>query len=124
MNSNATPGIFGLDVSTLGVLLANDTLGTLIVLLMNGLLRDNIDQKLLLTLLTAISKGKGTDDPTLLRPISVTSVWYKLIGKIFVNRVSAWLPELYSRDQHGFCPSRSCSTALFTILQTIELAKL
>jgi hypothetical protein len=40
--------------------------------------------------------------------------------RVFTCRLSPHLQDLYSMDQHGFCPSRNCSTALLNILACVE----
>lgn len=71
--------------------------------------------------MTAIPKpDRPTDDPSKLRPISVSSVWYRIIARVFVQRVNLYVPRLYSTDQHGFCPGRSTCTAMATIMPTVE----
>ena len=44
--------------------------------------------------------------------------------KIFVARLSPYLPHLYMDAQHGFCPGRSCLTAVTTVLLCTDLAAL
>lgn len=79
---------------------------------------------LLHTLLTAIpKKDKPTDVPSNLRPISVTSIWYRLIMRIFTNRLHGLLPHFFSVDQHGFCPDRNVGTALLTVLPVVDFAR-
>jgi hypothetical protein len=76
---------------------------------------------LLTTLLTAIPKvDRDSSDPKQLRPISVTSIWYRIISRIFVLRLNKYIPLLYSTEQHGFCPGRSTSTAMGSIVPTVE----
>ena len=44
--------------------------------------------------------------------------------EIFVARLSPYLPHLYTDAQHGFCPGRSCLTAVTTVLLCTDLATL
>lgn len=58
-----------------------------------------MNEHLLTTIMTAIPKPeKDTSDPSQLRPISVTSVWYRIITRIFVKRINDFVPQLYSSD--------------------------
>lgn len=66
---------------------------------------------------------KPDRDPTMaanLRPIAVSSVWYRLAMRIFIARFTGELPGVYSLDQHGFCPSRNAITALHNVACTVE----
>ena len=77
------------------------------------------------TLLTAIPKpNRDTTHPKNTRPISITCTWYRLLMKIFVARLSPYLPHLYTDAQHGFCPGCSCLTAITTVLLCTDLAAL
>ena len=44
--------------------------------------------------------------------------------KIFVARLSPYLPHLYTNAQHGFCPGRSCLTTVTMVLLCTNLATL
>lgn len=35
-------------------------------------------------------------------------------------RLNKYIPNLYSTEQHGFCPGRSTSTAMGSIVPTVE----
>ncbi len=63
------------------------------------MLESQVASPLLLSLLTAIPKpGRDTATATNLRPISVSSVFYRLLMKIFVNRLTPFVPMLFSDD--------------------------
>jgi hypothetical protein len=78
----------------------------------------------LVTLLTAIPKAdEPTDNPAKLRPISVTSVWYRVLTRLFTLRLNTFVPRLFSTEQHGFCPKRSTVTAMGSIAPVVEYCK-
>lgn len=53
---------------------------------------DHDTPDLFLALLTAIPKpNRPTTIPANLRPISVTSIWYKLLAKVFCERLTPYL---------------------------------
>ena len=58
--------------------------------------------------------------PSNLHPILVISMWYRLLMRIFVCRLSPELPQVMSPTQHGFCPGRSTTTALTSLLPALE----
>ena len=60
------------------------------VTLLNSWITDDHDTPdLFLALLTAIPKpNRPTTIPANLRPISVTSIWYKLLAKVFCERLT------------------------------------
>ena len=80
---------------------------------------------LLITLLTAIPKAdQATLSAALLHPILVTSIWYRILTRVFSMRLNSFLPRIFSTEQHGFCPHRSTMTAMATIVPTVEWCKL
>lgn len=90
---------------------------------LQNVLTSGCESPLLLSLLTCIPKpGRSTNDAANLRPISVSSVWYRVLMKIFVMRLTPLLPHILSADQHGFCPGRNCMTALATVLPVVDAA--
>lgn len=126
MNTSASPGTFGLDLHTLKTVLTNPRLADLILHALQRWVWDgDPSNELFLAILSAIPKqDKPTNEAKNLRPISVTSIWYRVIAKIFQDRLSQFLPNLYSANQHGFCPGKNVQTALLNILTSIEGAKL
>jgi hypothetical protein len=100
----------------------NDELGTLIVDLLNKWVREDINTELFLAIVSSIPKPKKPPDkPENLRPISVTSIWYRVIAKVLADRLKPHLPKLYSLNQHGFCPGRNVLTALLNVKLCTEL---
>ena len=80
MNASSNPGVFGLDVKCLRMLTKFSNICDFLVDILNKWISGEIGDELLLTLLTAIPKADR--DPTVaknLRPISVTSIWYRLV---------------------------------------------
>ena len=51
--------------------------------------------------------GGRPDDPRDYRPISLLSVWYKLLERMLWTRIQAWKPA-WADAQAGFRPGRSC----------------
>lgn len=99
MNSSANPGIWGLNASTMSLLSSNDCICEFLVLVVNAWVNGDQSADLLLSVLSAIPKPhKPTLAPEMLRPISVTSSWYRLIAKVFTMRLESHLLELYSTD--------------------------
>ena len=92
-------GAFGVDVGALKCLLAYGPMVRLITDSLQRLLVEGCEPSLLATLLTALPKpGKDPGSPTNLRPISVTSIWYRIIMRIFVSSLRPYLISLLSTD--------------------------
>ena len=126
MNTQASPGPFGLDLVVIKELCNNDILGELVCQLLNRWVFDRgVTPDLFLAILSAIPKPKKPPDrPSNLRPICITSIWYRIVLKLFVLCLTPSLRESYSANQHGFCPSRNVMTALTNIKLTVEYASL
>ena len=91
--------------------------------LLNKWVGEEVSSDLFLAIVSTIPKPqKPPDRPQNLRPISVTSVWYRILAKIFSDRMQQFLPRLYSQNQHGFCPKRNVMTALVNVRLCTELA--
>ena len=82
------------------MLIGHATVGPLLVDLLQSLLdTGDCEEALLLSIMTAIPKsGKPVDEARYLRPISVTSTWYRLLMRIFTCRLTPFLSSLYSSD--------------------------
>ena len=92
-------GAFGVDVGALKCLLAHGPMVCLITDSLQRVLVEGCEPSLLVTLLTALPKpGKDPGSPTNLRPISVTSIWYRIIIRVFVSRLLLYLKSLLSTD--------------------------
>ena len=64
---------------------------------------------------------KGNKDPTLLRnwrPLTLLNLDYKILGKVFVNRLKKVLPDIIGHHQTGFMESREISE---NIRKTIDV---
>ena len=97
MRPNTAPGPFGIEVGCLTYLLRVDFLAGLITAGLQRLLDSPPAPDLLASYLMAIPKpDRPTNVPSNLRPISVTSTWYRLLMRIFVRRLSPELPQVMS----------------------------
>ena len=94
-----TKGAFEVDVGALKCLLAHGPMVRLITDSLQRVLVEGCEPSLLATLLTAFPKpGKDPGSPTNLRPISVTSIWYRIIMRVFVSHLRPYLTSILSAD--------------------------
>ncbi len=122
--ANSSVGAFGLDVQAVKILLDSEIFAPLVTSLLWGMIQGRVDTPLLLTILTAIPKPDVvTKEACNLRPISVTSIWYRILIRLFTCRLNQFVVRLYSPQQHGFCPGRSTVTAMASIVPAIEFCK-
>ena len=92
-------GAFGVDVGALKCLLAHGHMACLITDSLQRVLVEGCEPSLLATLLTALPKpGKDPGSPTNLQPISITSIWYRIIMLVFVSRRRPYLTSILSMD--------------------------
>jgi hypothetical protein len=42
---------------------------------------------------------------------------------VFVIRLNKYIPDIFTSEQHGFCPGRSTATAMGSIVPTVELIR-
>jgi hypothetical protein len=97
MNNRASPGVYGLETDCLKELFNNDIIGTTLVDLLNRWVHEDLNTELFLAIVSAIPKPKKPpDEPQNLRPISVTSAWYRLVAKVLAERLKPHLHMLYS----------------------------
>ena len=90
-------GAFGVDVGALKCLMAHGPMACLITDSLQRVLVEGCEPSPLATLLTALPKpGKDPGSPTNLWPISVTSIWYRIIMRVFVSRLCPYLTSLLS----------------------------
>ena len=102
MRPNTAPGPFGIEVGCLTYLLCVDFLAGLITAALQCLLDLLPAPDLFASYLTAIPKpDRPTNVPSNLRPILVTSAWYRLLMRIFVRCLSPELPHVMSRHNMG-----------------------
>ena len=98
-------------------------MASLITDLLNRWVFESLSTELFLAIVSAIPKPKKPPDkPSNLRPISVTSVWYRIVAKVFTERMAPYLSTLYSENQYGFCPHRNVMTALVNVRLCTEVA--
>ena len=59
------------------------------------------------------------------RPITVSSIFYRIFAKILVNRIQEWIEgeEILGEMQNGFRPKRRGDDNLFVITSAIELSR-
>ncbi|KAJ9448400.1 Retrovirus-related Pol polyprotein from type-2 retrotransposable element R2DM [Diplonema papillatum] len=70
-------------------------------------------------LVTLIPKGEG-DDPLKLRPITVSSVVYRLWASVRLQEVLVWQEQWIHESQHGFRKGHSCDDVVMDIALSIE----
>jgi hypothetical protein len=86
-----------LDIPLIKELLKVDVFASVIAQFLWGLVQGEVNDILFTTILTAIPKEqRSTADPAQLRPISVTSVWYRIIARLFTLRLNKLVPDIYS----------------------------
>ena len=116
-------GIFGINPAIILQLLLQPLVAPRLLDALTQFLHAGDSTPLWDTLLTAIPKpNRDTSQPKNTRPISVTSIWYRLLMKVFVHHLKPHLSTLYAHTQHGFCPGRSCLTAVTTLLPCLDTA--
>ena len=114
-------GPFGINTYVIVSLLRQPALAPSLLAALTNTLASADPTPLWDTLLTAIPKPhKDSSLPQHTRPISVTSLWYRLLMKVFTIRLRPHLPTLYADAQHGFCPGRSRLSAIATLLPAID----
>ena len=99
MGDFRTTGAFGVDVGALKCLLTHGPMAHLITDSLQRVLVEGCEPSLLATLLTPLPKpGKDPGSPTSLRLISVTSIWFRIIMRIFFFRLRTYLTSILSVD--------------------------
>ena len=73
---------------------------------------------------TALFKSGDRQLPENYRPISLTSVVYKLMERIIRNEIVSHMESnnLFAEEQHGFIAGRSCTTQLLEFMEEITEA--
>ena len=88
MRAASAPGVFGLDIGLVASLLRVPLFANVLTCALSRLLLEGAAPPLLSTLLTALPKDRA---PSVLasryRPISVSSVWYRILMRVFVRRL-------------------------------------
>ena len=75
------------------------------------------------TFLTLISKGKGDDTLSKLRPIALCNVILKIITKVIENELKPLLPSLIILEQSGFVVGRQIMDGIILVKETIHSLK-
>ena len=92
-------GAFGVDVGALKCLLTHGPTACLITDSLQRVLVEGCEPSLLATLLTALPKpGKDPGSLANLRPISVMSIWYHIIMRVFGSCLPLYLTSILSPD--------------------------
>ena len=68
---------------------------------------------------TAIHKKGDAQLPSNYRPISLTSIFCRMLESIVKNKLMFYFTSnnLFCKEQHGFRSKRSCETQLLTIIE-------
>ena len=124
MRARSAPGVFALEVGLLQQLFRIPLFATVLMVVLSRLLLEGVAEPILATLLTAIPKDRpAAASAARYRPISVTSVWYRWLMRVFVARVSPAMATCAGPQQHGFVPGRSVCTALMSVLPVMDLSR-
>ena len=72
-----------------------------------------------LATVTAIHKKGDTNLPSNYRPISLTSIFCRMLESIIKNRIMSYFQanDFFCNEQHGFRSRRSCETQLLTVME-------
>ena len=100
MKPGASSGAFGLQVNVIKLLFDNPVFASVLTTLLIMWIADPTGPaELFLVMLSAIPKAeRSTASPQNLRPISVTNIWYKIVTKVFTQRLSGFLSRLFSAN--------------------------
>ncbi|XP_050237967.1 uncharacterized protein LOC126687449 [Mercurialis annua] len=75
------------------------------------------------TLIALIPKDKAPRKVTDYRPISLCSVYYKIISKVITTRLQKILPQLIDKTQNGFIQGRSISDNILIAHEMMHFLK-
>lgn len=73
--------------------------------------------------LTLIPKVQSPRQVTDFKPISLSNVLYKLIAKVFANRLNSLLPKIISETQSGFMSERLIIDNILIAHETLHYLK-
>ena len=72
-------------------------------------------------ILSPLYKGKGSkNDRAMYRPISVTTIPYRILAKCIAQKLSLAVPTLIGDPQVGHCPGRTYDENVRVVRQTIH----
>jgi hypothetical protein len=95
-----------------------------LTLLYNDCLRKGLfpDNGKIAKLIPITKQGKGSEDPTKYRPISLLNTEGKVLEKLLIQRIMhhAYTTESLNKSQYGFTPQKSTVDAAKEVRQYIE----
>ena len=120
MSSNKTPGLDGLPVEFY-IVFFNDIIDLLLDMYNFSFTNSLLPQSLRHGVITLLpKKDKDSFLVKNYRPISLLNVDYKIIAKLFANRLKLSLHTIIKEDQQGFMPGRNISANIRSIVDMIE----
>lgn len=120
LKSNSAPGPD--DIKPLPIKSVASTLASPLAHIYNSILRSGLfPDELKIARVTVIHKGGSKDDLNNYRPISLLSVFAKILECLIHKRLAAYATDfhLISPKQFGFCKNKSTETALIQIKEKI-----
>ena len=100
-------------------LIGDDVAKAVIFCLLNGHLPPELNQ----TYLTLIPKVKNLEKVYEFRPITFCNVLYKLVSKVFANRLKKILPHIISETQSVFQSDKAISDNILVAFETLHHMK-
>ena len=100
-------------------LIGDDVAKAVIFCLQNGHLPPELNQ----TYLTLIPKVKNLEKVYEFRPITFCNVLYKLVSKVFANRLKKILPHIISETQSVFQSDKAISNNILVAFETLHHMK-
>ena len=100
-------------------LIGDDVAKAVIFCLQNGHLPPELNQ----TYLTLIPKVKNLEKVYEFRPIAFCNVLYKLVSKVFANRLKKILPHIISETQSVFQSDNAISDNILVAFETLHHMK-
>ena len=100
-------------------LIGDDVAKAVIFCLQNGHLPPELNQ----TYLTLIPKVKNLEKVYEFRPITFCNVLYKLVSKVFANRLKKILPHIISETQSVFQSDKAISDNILVAFETLHHTK-
>lgn len=113
------PGAYGISAAALKTLARTPTGLAFLHHVLTAVLH-HTPAKLHTALLTPIPKVSNVESPSQLRPITIASIWYRILARVLVSRTPS---RLYSAGQHGFRPHHSPLTAALELQCVADTAQ-